>query len=347
MLKGNLTSCTLSYTIVTAIAIMSTFSPSSDSEHFSFEGFSDVEQDLPVKDYLEGIIYHVNHLNSNNFTITFLTTGFFHQFLEQIKKEFTFDSSQSKFTITTHADGLKCILNFNCAASIIEVKGLGSMKWKDKNFIRMATNLFLEPPTSEESLNSTCLSDIGDSNESCSHINQELSDERADPLSRVPVVNSTPAMTPTEGPTGDHRQPSTCMCNTDQLLTVIQTLQKQVGKMQKQIDKLINEKVKLAAQREKPLTISRHSQTIGPTTMSLSKSVQTPEVLPMQFSNSDTDSVSCNTSKAPYKPIIQSKHTTLPSISKDNILLIGSSILHGINNRGLRHCVRKHAISGA
>ena len=86
--------------------------------------------------------------------------------------------------------------------------------------------------------------------------------------------------------------------------------------------------------------------------MSLSKSVQTPEVLskenPMQFSNSDTDSARSN--KTPYKPVqstVQSKHTTLPSISKDNILLIGSSILHGINNRGLKHCVRKHAISGA
>ena len=182
MLKGNFTSCTISYTILTAINL-STLSLSSDCEHFSFEGFSDAEQDLPVKDYLEGIVYHVNHLNSTNFTITFLTTGFFHQFLEQIKKEFTFDSTQSKFTIKTHADGLKCILIFNCAARLIEVRGLGSMKWKDKNFVRMATNLFLEFPTSEYSFNSTCLSDIVDSNESCSYRNQELSVERADPLS--------------------------------------------------------------------------------------------------------------------------------------------------------------------
>ena len=45
---------------------MSTLSLSSDCEHFSFEGFSDAEQDIPVKDYLEGVVYHVNHLNSTN-----------------------------------------------------------------------------------------------------------------------------------------------------------------------------------------------------------------------------------------------------------------------------------------
>ena len=95
-----------------------------------------------IDDRFNGIFYNVHH-GDNRVTIMFSTWELFTRFMSSFRKEF----AEHKSTYTTHVQGQKCYINIHKSENGLTVTGPGYRIWRETTFIRLATNLYRQYET--------------------------------------------------------------------------------------------------------------------------------------------------------------------------------------------------------
>lgn len=95
-----------------------------------------------IDDRFNGIFYNVHH-SDNRVMILFATWELFTRFMSSFRKEF----AEHKSSYTTHVQGQKCHINIHKSENGLTVTGPGCRIWRETTFIRLATNLYRQYET--------------------------------------------------------------------------------------------------------------------------------------------------------------------------------------------------------
>ena len=95
-----------------------------------------------VDDKFNGIFYNVNH-EDNRVLVLFSTIELFSKFVTNLRKEF----ADHKSTYITHVHGQKCFINIHKEEKGLSITGPGCRIWRETTFLRLATNLYRQYET--------------------------------------------------------------------------------------------------------------------------------------------------------------------------------------------------------
>ena len=308
-------------------------------------GISSFEVDRTIADKFEGTLYHV--LPSQlKVVIKFCIPTLFKDFMGMLENEFDNSSwnIESTFTVSSHIQGRKVSIKVNEAEKAIEVSGPGHKLWKDITFKRIATTLFgrFVQNFSVDLQNSI--------------INTNTQPQMTStPMVTRPNTTSVPAAPPAE----TSRHQGTPM--EGQMAVILELLAyhfKMITTLQEQLTSLTEEVVKLqektpgrkASTCENPppartrtisvSTIEHDSssgQSVNPDSRQNQDNVQTPS-LPKSTPHPKRLNKKSQQNKTQEMNNKQTKSKTL---------IIGDSIIKGINAKGLKSYVHCSGISGA
>ena len=329
----------------------------SDLAYSRVSHISAIEKERHVTDKFNGILYHVIP-TYNQIAVMFSTKGLYSQFIASLEKELHSKSpNKEKPRYETHINGQKCVISCDQSESSIAVTGPGRSLWRESTFLRMSLRLFnyFASDNMEE------ISNV--------HDRQGLTSTPADQPRHKTQTNILMSPIPMFEPVQNvNYEELSKQVNT--LSEVVKTLQGQINKIQdfmselsKKVDnkKQCKDSTKATEQEESVILIQ--GTEIGAETMRNLFNEKEPLVFPGTSSYSAAAALNINkagdkkseaknsqnsqikpvnkASDKPIKPVIS--HRPTPS----KTLLIGDSILSGINKKGLNKNVECHPISGA
>ena len=312
-----------------------------------------------VNDRFNSIFYNVHH-SENRVTILFSTRDLFCNFVTSLKKEFT----GHKSSYTTHAQGLKCVIYIHGSENGIAVSGPGCRVWRETTFLRLATNLYkqYESETNQhidEAKRQSTAATLSQS--STPTTSRKLPDEDA-PWSPVPSNNNL-----------FHKIETLVNTQTD-VKSQVSTLMEMVIAMQGQLNQLSSrltdsenvrteENIGIQAAPNAEMDRDSSSQTniaattesrptITPGVSSYSRVVSESQTRPNTPNNIDEqlrESQTASTQQARNSG--QAQTTTVNSNTSNEhsnrTLLIGDSLLSGVNKKGLKDDVHCQPLPGA
>ena len=337
----------------------------SDLSYSRASHISAIERERHISDKFNGILYHVIP-TYNQIAILFSTKGLYSQFIASMEKELHSKSqNKEKPRFETHLNGQKCIISCDQSESCIVVTGPGRSIWRESSFLRMSLRLF----------NYFAADNIVES--SITYGTQSLTSTPADQLRHQTHTNILMSPIPLSEPI----QNINCEELNKQLnmLTeVVKTLQGQINRIQDFMGEL-SQKVNniqqckdsiKSSEPEESVIVLPETAEISAETMRNLFNEKEPPIFPGTFSystaaatniknqqnkeqqtktnrsgsknsqNNQSKRVNKSTDK-PIKTVISRKTTA------SKTLLIGDSILSGINKKGLNKNVECHPISGA
>lgn len=321
----------------------------------SFSGFSSLESDRTdrtVADRLEGVLNNILPLASK-VNIQFCIPVLFKNFVQLLEKEFVNSTwnVDNKLSVSSHIQGRKVIITVYEAEKTIEDSGTGHKIWKDIAFKRIANALF-------------------------TRFMQNLSTDLQTSVSAtsvLPQITSTPAVArPSQAsvPLLPHAENSSVhqIPVVEQMSAMFELLSyhaRMISTLQEQMTSLTSEVVKLQELKNLRKTTHEDNQSgVGselsraPLVCSIDSNPSSAQAssTPKRFQQNDSQpkpKSQANKAKRsneaqPRKSPTQRGHTlssVIPSNSK--ILIIGDSIIKGINEKGLKDYVHCHGIPGA
>lgn len=291
-------------------------STNSSENQSSCSGF-----DSEVIDLFNGIFYHLIP-SVENTKILFYNKPLFGSILYVLANEFKTPQDQaSNFTLKTHVDGKKCIIKVDKNDLSFHISGPGHTMWVGNNFRKMTTHMY-------ENF-------VQDTNAALN-----LTQRNPDP-SPVPAHNCT-QNTAVES---DKSSPNINM----EILTLKETIsvmQAQIVSLTSQVDKLLHH-----------ATSDSIYQTIDET----QSNIQISD--PVLYETISSVSMNHDTSMTATDPQPPSRRTSTPTLREPELtpksrpmrkktsprqtLLIGDSIVSGINPKGLKQHVYRNGIPGA
>lgn len=313
--------------------------PSSDS----ISEVSSYEMDKTIADRFEGHLYHVLP-SGMKVIIQFVLPVLFNDFMGLLEKEFNKAACtlEDEFTVTSHILGRKVTIKVYEAKKTIEVSGPGHKLWRDITFKRISSTLFTR-------FLQNFTADIQSS------INTTDVQPQMTSTPMVPRLNTSMPAVPSAETSGLQRTPVE-----RQMTAILESLayhSKMISTLQEQLTTLTTEVVKLQQQAPGTKVTSKENPPARCRTFSIS-SVES-ETSNSQRVNSDQQQ-STVIGQTPSLPRSKSKHKN----RKDNVnlrntktnasqrsqqvpvakktLIIGDSIIKGINPRGLKdniHCI--------
>ena len=325
----------VSYTSTKDITLSCNVSPNNSVE----------SQDTTHTDQFEDIIYQVNQ-NDSKTVITFRSRPIFSIFVEKMKADFAL-SITDNLSFTTHVNSLKCHVSIDFYGAMVIATGVGHKEWKSRKFVKVAKDLlkrfFLNNNESQDDTNS---SEYSCNNDSITHGINLLG----------PVFTSTPLTTRTYGSSIIHK-------DVQVLIDAIKTLQEQMQHLTQEVIKVIDQRSATPQTPAQSQTVPSSLPTDNadllitdqnePNESSLTPVTQTETQYvantinnhnPNHMTYADSASI---TSPNQNTPVIVNQQNSGASCGGNKTLLIGSSILHGVNPKGLNKGVFKHAKSGA
>ena len=328
----------------------------STSDHST--GISSFEVDNSIVDRFEGHFYHVS-LSQQKVVIKFSIPVLFKDFMGMLENEFDCSSwkIENTFTVTSHIQGRKVSIKVIEAEKAIEISGPGHKLWKDITFKRISTTLF-----------GRFLQNFSVDLQS-SIINTSSNPQMTStPMVTRPSTTSGPAVPPTE--TSKHQ--GTPM--EGQIAVILELLayhSKMITTLQEQLTSLTEEVVKL---QEKPQGRKLQEKTQGrkastgenpplpPPARTRTISISTIESEPdglsvnpdiIHISDKDKGQTPSLPKSTPKPKRLNNKsqenatQKTSTKQTKNKTLIIGDSIIKGINPKGLKDYVHCNGISGA
>ena len=318
----------------------------------SFSGFSSLDSDKTITDRLEGVLYNVLPSGSK-VSIQFCIPVLFHNFIQLLEKEFVNStwSVDNKFCVSSHIQGRKVIITAYEAEKTIEVSGPGHKIWKDIAFKRIATTLFTRFMKNlgadlQSSVNGTSVS---------------------------PQLTSTPAVSrPSQASVPVITQQETTIPVVDKMSAIFELIayhSQMISSLQDQLTNLTSEVIKLqeqASQRKTPQSENQSDVESGmfraPSIISIDSTpcsaqasstpkkiqkddCQMPSKSKMQMKKANQYTNKPKNTQIKAKKAVQRKSGETPKSTKS--LIIGDSIIKGINEKGLNSNIHCHGISGA
>ena len=307
----------------------SAYKSSSSESSFELSGFStvtdpDENHNSELADPFNKVFYKV-FPSERSTDIHFYSQRIFNMIISVLDKEFSTPGEDiNKFLLKTHIDGQKCHINVNRADLTIVVTGPGHVNWKEKTFRKMSVNMFKQY---EASVNLT--------------VSQQ---NNPTVMSGNDSVNHTSASQTTEVVTA--------------LMDKIHSLQCEVTKLTKQVNKILCQAVETVTENVNVTQKGKGTNNVRTERQNLSENDATEEVIsltstpapghgptPNRFQ--ETNSPRRNLSQAARSnPVTKQRSSQQPN-KANKILLIGDSIINGINKQGLKDNVYKHGIPGA
>lgn len=339
-----------------------------EESSFEFSGYSNVipsggEYSSEIGDPFNSVFYHI--IPSENAThIHFYVEPIFKSILSVLEKEFHTPGAEiNKFLLKTHVDGKRCHIYVDRTDLTVVATGPGHACWKERNFRKMTLNMFKKfvdhtnaslttntidnaAPRASGEIDSSRLTDQGDST---------LGHERI-------VMNNSTASDPS------------LQQNITSLMDKIHSLQGEMNKLRTEVNKLVIQA------SDKAMSTSENVASISPTdqnsttgnvgnghSVNVIDSTDHEDLITRGENLQQTYTVSSDirlTStpivprptwsqavetqqprQSQYRPRPQTESQPKPTTKK--ILLMGDSIISGINKNGLKDKVYKHGISGA
>ena len=317
---------------------------SSSESSFELSGFSSFmssndDNNSELADPFNNVFYRVFQSEKST-DIHFYARPMFNMIVSVLEKEFSTPGEDiNKFLLKTHISGQKCHINVNRTDLTIVATGPGHVIWKEKNFRKMTSNMF------KKFVDQTNL-----------------------------IVNQEEDITPSPSETSICNNSISSAASSN--MSVISAMMDKIHSLQSEVTKLTTEVNKLFRQAAESVT-ETNNQNVNKKkddTNSQNKdiSIMNEEIqnlsglLHVQDSKgqaASADVIMLTSTPAPGSgiPATQSQETpqmarprpvirptpSVPSQPAKKILLIGDSILNGINKEGLKENIYKHGISGA
>ena len=325
----------------------------SDLSYSRVSHLSAIEQERLVTDKFNDVLYYVIP-TYNQIAVLFSTKGLYDYFISSLEKEMHSKTTNSeKPRYETHLNGLKCVISGDRSESTIAITGPGRSLWRTSTFLRMSKRLFKY--YAAENMEET----------SSIHETQGLTSTPADQLRHKAQTNILLSPIPMEPMENQNYEDLSKQVNV--LSEVVKTLQGQISKIQDFMSELSKTTVS-KKQCQNSVKTSEHEDSVillpgtevGAETMCNLFNENAPPVHP------GTSSYSAAASKTvkPQTKVIDQKETNKtrnghkivdkpiqpiinPRQTAPKTLLIGDSILSGINMKGLNKNVECHSISGA
>ena len=345
---------------------------SSKDDNEELSGFSEfvsngsaIEKERHVIDNFNGILYHVIP-TYNQINILFSTKGLYNQFVNSLDKELHSRSPNKDSPIyQTHLQGKKCVITCKKSDSSIVVTGPGNSIWRETTFIRLSLRLFKIFASENEAQQP-------DKIHSSTPVESRHQPHKMLPLSPIDfgkslshceIQSSQPTMT-------DINRQLNNLCE------ITKNLQGQINKINEVMCQLIQkaEDVQKAEtikdhlsvessmdNHSNPITINEdvNDSKIVPGNMSYSQALNNKQLPPIQTRNNQRKSPCDTDTNLNNKPQQKTGKSTKNSPPKSNkigtsqkqstpqTLIIGDSILSGVNQKGLRNKVECQPVSGA
>ena len=312
-------------------------------------GISSFEVDNSIVDRVEGHLYHVS-LSQQKVVIKFSIPVLFKDFMGMLENEFDCSSwkIENTFTVTSHIQGRKVSIKVIEAEKAIEISGPGHKLWKDITFKRISATLF------GRFLQNFSV-DLQNSIINTSSNPQMTST----PMVTRPSTTSGPAVPPTE--TSKHQ--GTPM--EGQIAVILELLayhSKMITTLQEQLTSLTEEVVKLQERphgkkastgenKAPPPPSPVRARTISVSSME-SGSAGRHSVNQNRRQNQNNAQTPSLPKSTPQPKRLSGKNQQTNSKEKSKkqtkakTLIIGDSIIKGINPKGLKTYVHCNGISG-
>lgn len=285
--------------------------------------------------------------------IFFYVRPVFNSIISALEKEFVFpDNSQKKVSLKTHVDGKRCNLEVDRDGMILRLSGPGRECWREKNFRKLSVNMFDHfVDETKSALNKSGHQSF--KNNRRIYVSQE--NLCAQPGLFVQVDTESPLMNNISG-----------------LMDMIHNLQRQVATLIAQVNKLVlqaadstYETVDETLNHSRINDITSSSNNVAGSAI-LQETVQEglPEPDRAILTSPTSRTMQTSTPKAKPKgqtrPIPRPRQLAVPvtppvpkprqprqAEEPKQLLLIGDSIITGINPKGLKENVHRSGISGA
>ena len=103
---------------------------------------SPMNQENKIEDNLDGILYNVNETNKK-VEIMFTSRELFNDFMEALEKEIMPKlNSSGNVQYTVHVQGKRCLISIQKNRSAILLSGPGNILWRDSTFRRLTANIY-------------------------------------------------------------------------------------------------------------------------------------------------------------------------------------------------------------
>ncbi|MCG8113420.1 MAG: SGNH/GDSL hydrolase family protein [Candidatus Thiodiazotropha taylori] len=339
-------------------------------------GSSTINIETNTTDYFNCIFYHIMATPSNTH-IMFYSKPLFNNVLQVIRNEFITPDESVKFAITTHVDGGKrCNIHVDLEQMTFSLDGLGQKHWIEVNFRKMTVAMY------KTFVSETDASLFATSNRTSTPTRSVSDDEEYfDIDSSGFEPDNTENMDTDISLSCSEKDNEQCSVikeasKVNQLMDImekIRSLQKQMSQLTSQVNDIMQEYGKNA-----PQTTNKSSySSIVQEAIELSDSNDSVSILPQKKvdnqraqstekskamenvrNNPDrpSNSISKNGQSSSTRQLRtreristndSNQSNSANTNNSSNVLLIGDSILHGINVKGLRSNVHKHSVSGA
>ena len=332
---------------------------------FEFSGYSNVipsggEYSSEIGDPFNSVFYRV--IPSENAThIHFFVEPIFKSIISVLEKEFHTPGAEiNKFLLKTHVDGKRCHICVDRTDLTIVVTGPGHTCWKERNFRKMTLNMFKK---------------------FVDHTNASLTTNTEESV----TPRATGKMDSSSTHQGDNTLPNEMIVINDSrasdiplqqnitaLIDKIHSLQRDMNTLRTEVNKLVIQASAKSQSSSKSVPNIRrtdqnseavypgnvHSITVNDTThVDL---ITTGENLQQTYTvSSDMRLTSTPIVPRPWSQVVENQQpkqsqpkprqqtTFQPKPTTKKILLMGDSLISGINKNGLKEKVYKHGISGA
>ena len=336
-----------------------------EESSFEFSGYSSVtpsggEYSSEIGDPFNSVFYRV--IPSQNAThIHFFVEPIFKNILSVLEKEFHTPGEEiKKFLLKTHVDGHRCHIYVDRSDLTITATGPSHVSWKERIFRKMTLNMFKKfvdqtnASLTTNTVNSVTQLATGEIDTSAHQKDSSLPHE-------IQGMNNTGNVDPSP------QQSITA------LMDKIHSLQGEINVLRTEVNKLVTKGV--SASHSPSDSVINISQTENNSNAISDQSVQSDNVNESTHEDSVTTEVNLqqtytvpNNMRLTSTPIMprltwsQVAETQQPKQTEPNprpqrmsqpksmakkILLMGDSIITGINKNGLKDKVYKHGISGA
>lgn len=295
-------------------------------------------------DPFDCIFYHVMPKEDAGSTdIFFYVRPVFNSIISALEKEYVFpDNSHKKVSLKTHVDGKRCNLEVDRDGMIIRLSGPGRECWREKNFKKLSVNMFDHfIDETKSALNKS--GHQSSKNNSRIYVSQE--DLCAQPGLFVQADTESPLMNNISG-----------------LMDMIHNLQGQVATLIAQVNKLVlqaadstYETVDETLNQSRIADITSNSNNVAGSLPEPERAILTPAAsktmltsTPRAKPNGQTHPVPRPRRQAvPVVPPVPKPRQQRQAEEPKQLLLIGDSIITGVNPKGLKQNVHRSGISGA
>lgn len=292
-------------------------------------------------DPFEGIFYNVKQ-NDTNTHVTFKSEVLCNIIKTKITADFNQPKDVTLYNISTRVQNVKCLLSLDLDSQELEISGPAHKSWTDLKFRNKMPD-FLNKLVGETNSNVIQLSKMADMSDDSMDTTQDESSPAGYMVSEILIDKMCEAISILKSETNmlrldvnDIRQQRPTYAE------VLSMESAPSNKIPQTPGYVLSDVINLSEVRETKQTSNLESAG----SKSLSEQPIEVVISNRQISK-DVPMPPCNQNITPERPQTVHKVVSNNTHSGKKLLMIGDSILHGVNVKGLKNNVHKHSVSGA